>query len=146
MSRRNPAEDEEVKVRLAETESATVSVTEISETGELLKERAETHPTDRSVSPELSAGDVDARWDQAESSGDETPGGSAPTPDMQVVDEIGRAIGLTYQEGEPLRIGRKEGERDEQRWELDPASAEDYGDRAREEAAVAGPASREEKR
>ena len=43
-----------------------------------------------------------------------------------IVDEIGRAVGVTYQEGEPLRTGEKEHERDEHRWELDPASAEDY--------------------
>ncbi len=82
---------------------------------------------DTSVSADLSGGDVDARWDQAESAGEETVGGSAPTPDQDVVDEIGKAAGVTYQEGEPLRVGRKEEERDEHRWELDPASAEDYG-------------------
>jgi hypothetical protein len=45
------------------------------------------------------------------------------------VDEIGRAMGVTYQDGEPLRAGPKEAERDRHRWELDPASAEDYRDR-----------------
>ena len=43
-----------------------------------------------------------------------------------IIDQIGEAVGVTYQEGEPLRIGQKEHERDEHRWELDPASAEDY--------------------
>ena len=51
------------------------------------------------------------------------------TPDEDVVDEIGKVIGVMYQEGEPLRLGRKEQERDVHRWELDPASAEDYGRR-----------------
>lgn len=86
--------------------------------------------TDPSVSPELSGGDLDARWDQAEAGGEETAGGSVPTPDQDVVEEIGRAVGVTYQDGEPLRAGRKEEERDEHRWELDPASAEDYEERA----------------
>ena len=76
--------------------------------------------TDPSVSPELSGGDLDARWDQAEAGGEETAGGSVPTPDQDVVEEIGRAVGVTYQDGEPLRAGRKEEERDEHRWELDP--------------------------
>jgi hypothetical protein len=62
-------------------------------------------------------------------SDDEVPGGSTPTPDQDIVEEIGKTIGLTYEEGEPLRVGRKEEERDEHRWELDPASSEDYGDR-----------------
>lgn len=51
------------------------------------------------------------------------------------VDAIGRAAGVTYQDGEPLRAGPKEIERDEHRWELDPASSEDYGDRSRRERA-----------
>lgn len=47
------------------------------------------------------------------------------------VDAIGRSAGVTYQDDEPLRAGPKELERDEHRWELDPASSEDYGDRTR---------------
>lgn len=52
--------------------------------------------------------------------------------DEDVVDEIGKAVGVTYHEGELLRIGQKEEERDAHRWELDPASAEDYVQRAHE--------------
>lgn len=108
-----------------------VSVADIDDRGELLSEIAETHQVSSSLSPELSAGDIDARWDEAESAGDETVGGSSPTPGQDVVDELGKAAGGTYQEGEPLRVGEKEQERDEHRWELDPASAEDYADRSR---------------
>jgi hypothetical protein len=113
-------------------EEVLVSLAEIDDRGEILADLTETRDT--SVSAELSAGDVDARWDQAESSGEETAGASVATPDQDIVDEIGRAIGLTYEEGEPLRVGRKEQERDEHRWELDPASAEDFGSRASEAA------------
>lgn len=109
-----------------------ISLEEIDDSGEVLADLAELRNVDTSVSAELSAGDVDARWKEAESSGDETAGGSNPTPDQEVVDEIGKAIGVTYEEGEPLRVGRKEEERDEHRWELDPASAEDYGQRSRQ--------------
>jgi hypothetical protein len=87
----------------------------------------------------LSAGDLDARWDQAEGAGEETVGGSAPTPDQDIVDEIGIAAGVTYQEGEPLRVGEKEEERDRHRWELDPASAEDFGKHAADEKPDAEP-------
>jgi hypothetical protein len=45
------------------------------------------------------------------------------------VEEIGRALGVTYREGEELKAGAKEAERDRHRWELDPASAEDYAER-----------------
>jgi hypothetical protein len=85
--------------------------------------------SDGSVSPELSGGDVDARWDQAQAAGEETVGGSVSTPDQDIVEELGKAAGITYQDNEPLRVGEKEEERDAHRWELDPASAEDYRER-----------------
>ena len=46
-----------------------------------------------------------------------------------VVDEVGQALGVTYQDDEALQAGGKETERDRHRWELDPASAEDYVER-----------------
>ncbi len=115
----------------------TVSLNDIDDTGELLDEVHIEHDT--SVSAELSGGDVDARWDQAESSGEETVGGSVSTPDQDIVVEIGKAIGVTYEEGEPLRVGAKEEERDAHRWELNPASAEDFGERSAATSADAEP-------
>ena len=50
------------------------------------------------------------------------------------VDELGAAVGLTYQDDEALRAGAKENERDAHRWELDPASAEDYVERTHHHA------------
>jgi hypothetical protein len=50
------------------------------------------------------------------------------------VDELGIALGLTYQDDEALRAGGKEEERDRHRWELDPASAEDYVERTHQHA------------
>jgi hypothetical protein len=77
-------------------------------------------------SPELTAGDIDAAWEEA-NVGDETPGGlhPAPTPDQDVVDDIGRAAGLTYEDDEPLRSVEKLRDRDVHRWELNPESADD---------------------
>ena len=82
-----------------------------------------------SLSPGITGGDVDADQQNAYFSGEEAPGGDTPTPDQDVVDEIGRAVGLEYQDNEALRSGEKVRERDKHRWELDPASAEDYKDR-----------------
>jgi hypothetical protein len=79
--------------------------------------------------PALTAGDVDADWEQAYSSGDEAPGGDNPTPDQDRVDEIGKALGVEYQDSEELKGADKISERDKHRWELDPASSEDYPDR-----------------
>jgi predicted short-subunit dehydrogenase-like oxidoreductase (DUF2520 family) len=42
----------------------------------------------------LTGGDVDADWQRAASSGEEAVGGSVATPDQDVVDELGRALGV----------------------------------------------------
>jgi hypothetical protein len=84
-----------------------------------------------STSPELCCGDVDAQWEMGESSGDETAGGSNPTPDQNGVDAIGAAMGVTYADTEELHLMEKEHERDVHRWELDPASSDDWRDRTR---------------
>jgi hypothetical protein len=79
-----------------------------------------------SVSPRLSGGDVDAAWQEAEAGGDEAVGGSVATPDQDVVDEIGRAVGLEFQDNEELRAPAEVLEkRDRHRWELDRRSADD---------------------
>jgi uncharacterized protein DUF6335 len=83
--------------------------------------------------PTITAGDLDATWENAQFSGDETPLGETPTPDQAVADEVGRAIGIEYADDETLKVGEKEKARDERRWELDPASSEDYLDRIKEE-------------
>jgi Family of unknown function (DUF6335) len=90
---------------------------------EELNQRVKAHPE---TGPAMTAGDVDADWEQAYSSGDEAPGGDNPTPDQDVVDEIGHALGVEYQDGEELKGADKISDRDRHRWELDPASAEDY--------------------
>jgi uncharacterized protein DUF6335 len=76
----------------------------------------------------LTGGDVDADWERAEASGDEAVGGSAATPDQDVVDEIGHAVGVErsdeeefYSSGEILR------RRDRYRWHLE-CDAEDEAD------------------
>jgi hypothetical protein len=89
--------------------------------------------SNRGTNPVLSGGDVDARWEDAESGGDETVGGSTATPGQNDVDDIGRALGVTYAATEELKVGEKETARDKHRWELDPASSEDYEDRIKGE-------------
>jgi Family of unknown function (DUF6335) len=83
------------------------------------------------TSPDLAGSDPDAEWEMAELCGDEAAGGSNLTPDQNVVEEFGEAIGLTYEDDEELACGVKSRERDRHRWELDPASAEDWEERKR---------------
>lgn len=77
-------------------------------------------------SPALTAGDADARWQDAYAVGDEAPGGDNPTPDQDRVDDIGKALGIEYQDAQELQGGEEVVERDRHRWEYDPASSEDW--------------------
>jgi hypothetical protein len=79
--------------------------------------------------PAMTGGDIDADWESAYSVGDEAPGGDNPTPDQDIVDDIGRAVGVEYEDNEELKGEAKISNRDRKRWELDPASSEDYNDR-----------------
>jgi hypothetical protein len=80
------------------------------------------------TSPAITGGDIDADWESAYSVGDEAPGGDNPTPDQDIVDDIGRALGVQYEDNEELKSEKKISDRDKKRWELDPASAEDYNE------------------
>ena len=77
----------------------------------------------------IHGGDIDAGL-ETDAGGEEAIGGSNPTPDQDLVDEIGAGAGLTYADNEPLKPEKVE-RRDENRWELDPASSEDYQERQR---------------
>lgn len=81
------------------------------------------------TSPELTGGDVDARWDQAHLVGDEAVGGTVATPDQNIVEELGAAVGVEYDDRVFLRTNDILEERDDSRWELDPKSSEDYPER-----------------
>jgi hypothetical protein len=92
-------------------------------------ELAESRLEHRGMSPEIAAGDIDVDVEDAYFTGDDTPGGDNSTPDQDIVDDIGKALGVQYEDNEELKAADKVVERDKHRWELDPASAEDYKDR-----------------
>jgi hypothetical protein len=83
----------------------------------------------RTMTPEITGGDADVDVENAYFSGEEAPGGDNPTPDQDVVDDIGKALGVEYADNEELKASDKVSARDKHRWELDPASAEDYKER-----------------
>jgi hypothetical protein len=71
---------------------------------------------------ERRTGDADTNWDAATDSADAFPG-HVPSTDVNEVDLMGRAAGLTYADDEPLDYSKVD-RRDEERWELNPASAQ----------------------
>ena len=86
-----------------------------------------------SLSPKITGGDIDASWQTANQAGEEAVGGSAPTPDQDVVDQLGDAAGLSYADDEPLNYDAKVLDRDRNRWELNPASSDDQDDELKNE-------------
>jgi len=83
----------------------------------------------RGMAPAIAGGDADVDIENAYFTGDEAPGGDNPAPDEEVVDDIGKALGVQYEDNEELKASDKIVERDRHRWEMDPASSEDYKDR-----------------
>ena len=83
----------------------------------------------RGMPTSITGGDVDVDVEDAYFTGDGAPGGDNPGPDQEVVEEIGKALGVEYEDSEELKSSDKIGERDRHRWELDPASSDDYKDR-----------------
>lgn len=112
-------EDKDVEADFAERQRLAVGGRD-----ELLEELEEHN----SLSPKITGGDIDASWQTANQAGEEAVGGSAPTPDQDVVDQLGDAVGLTYDDNEPLDYDAKVLDRDRNRWELNPASADDQND------------------
>lgn len=75
---------------------------------------------------ETTGGDIDANLEQAKVVGEEAVGGTTPTPDQDVVDEIADSAGVAIPDKKPVRVRTMLERRDDQRWELDPQSSEDY--------------------
>jgi hypothetical protein len=93
------------------------------------EELAENRRKHKGMSPDIVSGDVDVDVEDAYFTGESSPGGDNPTPDQDIVDNIGKALGLEYEDNEELKASDKVTKRDKHRWELDPASSEDYKDR-----------------
>jgi hypothetical protein len=70
------------------------------------------------TSPRLTGGDPDADWERADHVGEEAVGGTVATPDQNVVDELGSALGVPRAPDEAVRTsGEILERRDRYRWE-----------------------------
>ena len=86
----------------------------------LLRDVIEHHET----GPAASGGDIDADWQRAQSSGEEAVGGSVSTPDQDVVDEIGHALGVEQPPQAPVRSTEEIlQDRDRRYWDLERRAA-----------------------
>lgn len=85
---------------------------------ELLERLRENH----SSSPSDSGGDIDANWEEVNTSGSESVFGHNPTPDQSDVESNAHAMGIDFQDNEPLDFIEKVAKRDRDRFELDEGS------------------------
>ncbi|MEG4855019.1 DUF6335 family protein [Microcoleus sp. B5-D4] len=82
-----------------------------------------------SSTSQIGGEDGDPAAEQESATGEQSVGGTAPTPDLDMVDELGAAAGIEMADGAILHTTDMLEHRDESRWELDPSSAEDYQER-----------------
>ena len=74
------------------------------------------------ASPADAGGDIDAEWEEVNTTGEEAVFGSNPTPDQSDVEANAHAMGIDFQDNEPLDFLKKLEKRDEDRFELDESS------------------------
>ena len=74
------------------------------------------------ASPADSGGDIDADWEEVNTSGAESVFGHNPTPDQSDVEKNAHAMGIDFQDNEPLDFVEKVEKRDRDRFELNEGS------------------------
>ena len=74
------------------------------------------------ASPADSGGDIDADWEDVNRTGSEAVFGHNPTPDQSDVEENAHAMGIDFQDNEPLDFVEKLRKRDRDRYELNENS------------------------
>lgn len=89
----------------------------------------ETDADNMVISGDVSGGDMEVDQYQAEVDGEEAVGGTTPTPDQNVTEYIEKSVGLEMDDRAFLRTNDILEQRDDQRYELDPTSSEDYQER-----------------
>ncbi len=107
-----PIADEEVQDLMNE---------EIEHAPQAPNELAERLREHHSTSPADSGGDIDAEWEDANDSGAESFGGHNPTPDQSDVEENAHAMGINFEDNEPLDLDKID-KRDRDRYEMKEGS------------------------
>lgn len=95
---------------------------EINHVPQAPEELAQRLDENHAASPADSGGDIDAAWEEVNTSGSEAVFGHNPTPDQSDVEENAHAMGINFEDNEPLDFVKKMEERDDHRFELDESS------------------------
>lgn len=74
------------------------------------------------TSPADAGGDIDADWEESGDDGAESFAGHNPTPDQSDVEENAHAMGIDFEDNEPLDFLEKMEKRDRDRFELNENS------------------------
>lgn len=101
---------------------AEVMELDISQAPQAKSELVERLQENTAASPADSGGDIDAEWEEVNTSGAEAVFGHNPTPDQSDVEENAAAMGIEYEDNEPLDILGKIEKRDRDRFELNENS------------------------
>ena len=94
-----------------------------------MKQKSVLDPVQADAVNHLTGGELTPIADVEEEASELLAGGATVRDDE--VDALGETFGVSYDLAEELFCGEKEFEADRHRWELDPASSEDYVDRCR---------------
>ncbi len=86
------------------------------------KELIERIEENTAASPADSGGDIDANWEDVNTSGSESVFGDNPTPDQSDAEANANAMGVNFDDDEPLDFTGKLNELDKNRYELDEDS------------------------
>lgn len=97
-------------------------IDEIANVPQAPDELAERLDENHAASPADSGGDIDAQWEEVNTSGSEAVFGHNPTPDQSDVEDNAHAMGINFEDNEPLDFVKKMEKRDDDRFELDEDS------------------------
>ncbi len=95
---------------------------EIARTPKAPQELLERIDENHAASPADSGGDIDANWEDVNESGAESVFGHNPTPDQSDVEDNAHAMGIDFQDNEPLDLIEKVEKRDRDRYEMNEQS------------------------
>lgn len=110
------------KEQPADKEITDLMEDEIAHVPQAPSELAERLMEHHSSSPADSGGDIDALWEEVNSSGSEAVFGHNPTPDQSDVEENAHAMGIDFEDNEPLDFVAKMEKRDKDRYEMNERS------------------------